>query len=138
MSQFFWPGQLFLIFLPFCSSMNALKQVTARVSNSYTQSYQDNFILGKSESCGEVHSGGIVTIHHMTHSQPHDSKPDHHHELFYNKCEESCCLCSCTLHGWHHFHTERFTTEMQRLVISNSDHNSTMCWACALRASREV
>ena len=41
------------------------------------------------------------------------------------KCEESCCLCSCTLHGSHHFHTERFTTEMQRFVIGNSDLKGT-------------
>ena len=43
-----------------------------------------------------------MIIHHMTH---HGSKLDNHHELFYKSC----------------FHTERFTTEMLRFVISNSD-----------------
>ena len=51
------------------------------------------------------------------------------------KCEESCCLYSCTLHGRHHFHTERFTTERQRFVISNLNlrrsHKSNV-WACKL------
>ena len=47
---------------------------------------------------------------------------------------ESCCLCSCTLHGRHHFHTERFTTEIQRFVKSNSDLNEIAQEQCVCRA----
>ena len=46
-------------------------------------------------------------------------------------------MCSCTLHGRHHFNTERFTVEMQRSVISNSDlkeiaQEQCGCQACEL------
>ena len=54
------------------------------------------------------------------------------------KCEESCCLCSCTLHGRHHFHTERFTTEMQRFVIRNSDLKEIVQEQCKLNIKRSM
>ena len=57
-----------------------------------------------------------MTIHHMTHQ--------------------------CTLYGRYHFHVERFTTEMQRCVISNSDlikeiaQEQCVCLACELSIKR--
>ena len=55
------------------------------------------------------------------------------------KCEESCCLCSCTLHGRHHFHTGRFTTGMLRfeiiILILRRLHKSNV-WTCELSIKR--
>ena len=85
-----------------------------------------------------------MTIHHMRlTSQPHGSKLDNHHELFYTtkKCEECCCLCSCTLHRRHHFHTERFTTEMQRFIITlikEIAQEQCVCRACELSIKRSM
>ena len=61
-------------------------------------------------------------------------------ELFYTtkKCE-ACCLCSCTLHGRHHFHTERFTTEMQRFVnLKEISQEQCVSWACELSIKRSM
>ena len=76
---FFLPGQLFLIFMPSCSSMDALKhkyknkKLLVRVSNSYAQSHQDNFILEKSESWGERRGSWYLYNYHS----PHDSPASH-------------------------------------------------------------
>ena len=78
-----------------------------------------------------------MTIHHT--SQPHGSKLDNHRELFYTtkKCEESCCLCSCTLHGRHHFHTERIATEICNNVVEIAQEQC-VCRVCELSIKRNV
>ena len=65
-------------------------KLLVRVSNSYTQSYQDNFIVEKSESWyeggkgrGGVCGSGTMIIHHMTH---------HHHELFFRGSINLYCI----------------------------------------------